>query len=151
MSLLKTVFKASPLAAAAFVKWVTARDTLLPYKPFLRRSLDELPTEMIYGVVKLFMSDSGIQLVEKVSLAGRHRPQVFQRRLTGTYKLVYRCRTLLSAEDGMRSAIVAGFRVMEKRLEAGRPSAPPDEQTMVLIGADVDAILEAAHEKMKAA
>ena len=147
MGLIKTVANEYPLAMAAFVKWLTARNTLQPYAPFLRRPMEELPVEMVYGILALFFAEQGVIMGHDVTTRGRYRPTVYRRRVTGLYGKSHTGRLKSKPEEVMRCAIMVASRSVNIRLETAMRLGPPDEQTDVVIGLDVDQLLEEGRKR----
>ena len=141
MSLLKSISEKHPLSMAVFIQWVSARNTLKPYAPYLRRPLTEIPTEMLHGIMLIFFQEHGFVVATRCSLKGRLKAQVFIRRVSGHLQSTYMGKWRNTMLEVMEDAFVATFRKMERRLESAMPEEANDEQTDVLVGLDVDKFL----------
>ena len=147
MPLLNVLSKKYPLTTASFVKWLTARNLLKPYGPFLRTPLNKLPTELVYGVMLLFFHEQGVALTTKVSTSGRLRSVIYMRRLTGVYVHKYTGRYRKSGEESQRDVIVSAFSLIERKLVAALPRPGPDGEEHLIIGLDVEQILRESDER----
>jgi hypothetical protein len=146
MSLLKSISGSHPLSMASFIRWVTARNTLHPYTPFLKRPIVDLPLEMSYGILMLFFGEQGFSLGTRCSSKGRTRIQVYLKRPTGTYAMVHDGKWLPSGKDAMEEAVRVMFRKMERRLDNAM-TPPEGEESDILVGLDVDSFLTEARKK----
>lgn len=145
MALIKTLSERYPYATAAFLKWLEPRGALRHYTKYLRRPFEELPTELIYGVVMEFLEHSGVMATSRATSHGRWRLQLHIRRITGRYDLVQPAKRPMDQERRQEYEIATGFHLVDQRLrKALQP--PSTEESNVLIGLDVEAILEKARK-----
>lgn len=147
MSLLSSIADKCPLGTASFIRWITVRNTLHPYTPYLRQPVDKLPAELLYGILILFFHEQGFHVTVRSSLRGKDRVQVFMRRPTGSLTLVYNGKWRDSIMEVMKEACMVGFRKMERRLASAMPEPPGDQSENILVGLDVDSILTEARKK----
>lgn len=147
MALLKALSERYPLAVASFVKWVTARNMLSPYTPYLRRPLTELPIELLYGVMVPFFEDSGLLISFRYTNTGRQRTIIHSKRLMGGYKQVHKGVLKSNMIEGMKYAVSASMRTINTKLNNSMSTPIEQGQTDVLVGLDIDALLSDARKE----
>ena len=141
MNPLKSIEKSHPLATVLFIKWIMARNTLRPFTQYLRKPVDELPIEMLYGIAMLFFHEHGVLFSPRVSSAGRIRLLMYVRRLTGVFTLASKSPFHAKPEKVMELTIRSGMAALNRKLKRGRVAIDSDKDSHLVIGLNVDEVL----------
>lgn len=148
MGVLREVISKRPLAAAAFAKWLSAREVLSPLSPHLRESILDAPTVLVYGVVIEFLAEHGVLVTFHITPRGRQKVVVHRRRPLGSYIDAHRSRIISGQKTVMNEVVHSGFAVLDKMIAKVTP--PKESAGGVLIGLDVDQIVQRANESLTA-
>lgn len=147
MAILKSLSDRYPLAVAAFVKWITARNTLSPYTPYLRKPLVELPIDLLYGIMIPFFEENGVLVNSKYTTKGRQRIIVYIKRMSGTYDIIHKGPLKNNTIDAMTYAVSAATRVMNTKLNKAFYTPVDTGDTEVFVGLDVESLLSDARKE----
>ena len=131
-----------PLATANFFAWIKAKNDVRSYISYLRRPVDELPVELLVGVMLLFFSDNGITVSLIGTRKGRyHSATNRKRKTTGLYYKERVERYPKEVDQAMELCITNAFSVLEKELKRKKAVVISDP-TDVIVGLDIEAITQ---------
>lgn len=140
--LIHQLSKRYPLAVTAFFAWVKAKNDTRSYIAYLRRPVDELPAELLLGIVLLFFAHEGITVSMVGTRKGRyHSATNVKRRTTGLFYQEKVERYPKDVEVAVELVICNGFAALEKVMKKNQALLVKDP-TDVIVGLDIEAITQ---------
>jgi hypothetical protein len=147
MTLLERMLATHPLSGATFLRWLETQNVLRPITPFLRTPVEELPIELLYGILFMFFDDQGVMIHSKGTTQGRRLIRIHMKGYTGRYRLSHEGNRRLKSKDFLEDSVKRAFTVLENKIASAIKPPPQDVREEVLIGLDVEDIMEMARQK----
>ena len=150
MTLLEKIIQSYPMSGALFMRWIESQNKSRPLTPYLKQPIEDLPEELLFGVLLLFLEDNGIAVASTTTNKGRYALRVFRKGYTGLFRKVHHGKQTYSAMGMMKFGIKRAFVALEKRCEHAIPKPPKSDRNEILIGIDVEEVLQRARAKERA-
>lgn len=136
------------------MRWLTLVEGVYGFGRYLRGGIGDMPVLLAYGILQMFLVEQGFVLVLEHGKWGKVKANVYRRSAVTRRLMPWMKNKYWSpdVESGLVRGFITGFDALERRLTmqrpiVGRPLNGEGTEDSVVVGADVDRLLELARKK----